>query len=537
MSRTDRGRQGSGGWAAFAVAVLLLCVLVAAIVWQGSRRNGGLLVYALDDAYIHMAVAKNLVEHGTWGTDPGAFAPATSSLAWPLLLAAVFALAGPTDAAALWLAFGSALALLAAARRELARAGTPPLLQLACLVGLVLATPMPALVVTGMEHLLHATLTVVLASLAATRLASESEPERGRLAASGWDLGGIAALAVATRYEALFLAGLIALTLGWRRRWRAALAVAAGSALPVVAFGLVSTAHGGLFLPSSLLLKSAAASSLHGLSSWSLLAGWYARVAYTPELLVLLLLALQLAWGAARHGRRRDLALGALFAGTVVIHCLLAGVGWLFRYEAYLVGLGVLAVLEPAARRLGEELAASGPPARRWLAAAAAVLALLPLAVRAGQALARAVPATGNVYGQHIQMARFVRAHLEGRTVALNDIGAVSYLTSAHVVDVYGLADVEVALARLSGSFDSAWLASHAAARDVEAALVYEGALGGKTPPGWHRVGAWRLGRNVVCGDDTVLVFAVRPGSEAALRAAFAQFARTLPAGVQARLD
>ena len=537
MSEGSRGYPATGGWVAFVVAAALLVMVVVSLAWGDVRRNGGNLVYALDDTYIHMAVARNLAEHGTWGTDPHEFAPATSSLVWPLLLAGVFALAGPANGAPLGLALASALGLLAASRWALRRAEIPPHLQVAGLLLLVVATPMPTLVLTGMEHLLHAALTVVLAGIAATRLTSGPDPGPGWLAASGWDLGGIAALAVATSYEALFLAGLIVLALGWQRRWRQALATVAGSIAPVIVFGIVSSTHGGLFLPSSLLLKSATASSLHAFSPGPVLAGWYTRLAYTPELLVLLLLALLLAGHAIGDGRRREVALCMLFAGTLGTHTLLASVGWLFRYEAYLVCIGVLAVLPLAARRVGEGLAGDPRPARRWLAAASASLILLPLGVRATQALTRAVPATNNVYCQHLQMARFVREYLGGRTVALNDIGAVSYLTDAKVVDLSGLADVEVAMARLSGSYDATWLASHALARGVDVAMVYAGALGPVTPPGWRRVGAWRLEHNVVCGDDTVLFYAVRPGSDAALRAALAEFGPTLPAGVRHRLD
>lgn len=537
MSGTARGRSRTAGWGAFAAAAAALLALVAGLVWQDVRHNDGTLVYALDDAYIHLAVGRNLAAHGSWGTHPGEFAPVTSSLIWPLLLAGVFALAGPVDAAPLALALASALGLLAAGRWLLARSGMPARFHLPCLLLLVLATPMPTLVLAGMEHLLHAALTLLLAGLAAARLASPAGLDRHRLAASGWDLGGIAALAVATRYETCFLAGLIALALAWRRRWRQALAVAAGAAVPVAAFGVVSTAHGGLFLPSPLLLKSAAAAGPHGFSPGLLLAGWYARVAYTPELLVLLLASLPLAARSFRERRGREAALGGLFAGTLALHALLASVGWLFRYEAYLVALGVLAVLPPATRWLGEELAGDAPPARRWLAAVALAPALLPLAVRAGQALARTVPATHNIYCQHLQVARFVRQHLEGRTVALNDIGAVSYLTGARVVDVFGLADVEVAMTRLAGTYDTAWLGRHAAARGVDVAIVYAGSLGGEAPPGWRRVGAWRLERNVVCGDDTVLFYAVRPASEAPLRAALAAFGPTLPRGTRYRLD
>ncbi|MGV8039601.1 MAG: hypothetical protein AB2L07_05835 [Thermoanaerobaculaceae bacterium] len=539
MSETAHDRPVTGGWVAFAVAAALLVVLVAALVWQGVRRNGGQLVYALDDAYIHMAVARNLVEHGTWGTDPHEFAPVTSSLTWPLLLAGVFALAGPSNAAPLGLALASALGLLAAGRWLLARSDVPTRFHLPCLLLLVLATPAPTLVLAGMEHLLHAALMLVLVGLAASRLASPVELDRRWLAASGWDLGGIATLAVATRYESLFLAGLLVLALGWRRRWRQALALLAGSALPVVAFGVVSTAHGGLFLPSSLLLKSATAASLHGLPVAQVLGGWYARLMYVPELVLLLFLALLLAIHASRDARRRDVALCLLFAGTLVIHTLLASVGWLFRYEAYLVCLGLLAVTPPVYRWIESELRRGHGhrSAGNWLVGATALLVLLPFGVRAGQALARAVPATNNIYCQHLQMARFVGQHFGTATVALNDIGAVSFHTAARVVDVYGLADSEVTMARLSGGFDAAWLASHARARGVDVAIVYESALGGGVPPGWHLVGAWRLEHNVVCGDDTVLFYAVKAGTDAALRAALVGFAPALPAGVLHRVE
>ena len=40
--------------------------------------------YALDDPYIHMAVAKHFVDHGVWGMTPFEFSSSSSSLfTWP----------------------------------------------------------------------------------------------------------------------------------------------------------------------------------------------------------------------------------------------------------------------------------------------------------------------------------------------------------------------------------------------------------------------------------------------------------------------
>ena len=49
------------------LALAILLVAVSVLVAWSLRRSGGQLVYALDDAYIHMAMARNLAEHGVFG--------------------------------------------------------------------------------------------------------------------------------------------------------------------------------------------------------------------------------------------------------------------------------------------------------------------------------------------------------------------------------------------------------------------------------------------------------------------------------------
>ena len=67
-------------------ASLLLLIVVAVRLQLLVAGTGGALVYALDDAYIHLAMARNFAEHGTWGINPDGFANTTSSLLWTLLL-------------------------------------------------------------------------------------------------------------------------------------------------------------------------------------------------------------------------------------------------------------------------------------------------------------------------------------------------------------------------------------------------------------------------------------------------------------------
>ena len=80
-------------WPLYASAVALL-LLVWLTVRISISRNHGYLVYALDDAYIHLSIAKNLSHFGIWGVTRYGFTPASSSLLWTLLLSLAFSLVG-----------------------------------------------------------------------------------------------------------------------------------------------------------------------------------------------------------------------------------------------------------------------------------------------------------------------------------------------------------------------------------------------------------------------------------------------------------
>src|SRR2546426_9784746 len=71
-------------------ALLLLWASMAAMVLASLRRTDGHLVYTLDDAYIHMAIAKHFARDGVWGVTPYAFGSSTSSPLWTALVAAAF---------------------------------------------------------------------------------------------------------------------------------------------------------------------------------------------------------------------------------------------------------------------------------------------------------------------------------------------------------------------------------------------------------------------------------------------------------------
>ena len=68
------------------VPMALLWTVIAGLLLLSLGRTEGHLVYALDDPYIHMAMARNVALHGVWGVTPDGFTSSSSSIAWTAVL-------------------------------------------------------------------------------------------------------------------------------------------------------------------------------------------------------------------------------------------------------------------------------------------------------------------------------------------------------------------------------------------------------------------------------------------------------------------
>lgn len=530
-----RERSESDGPLAAAAGVLLLafgwlCVAV-------SVRTGGHLGYALDDPYIHMAMARNLAQHGVWGVTPHGFTSSSSSPLWTGTLGLLYALTGVHEGTPLLLNLLLSLGVLAVAHRLLQSAGVAPGPAAVTLVALAAAAPLPALLFVGMEHPMHLLLTLLFAA-AAARAAGEAEtPDRRTVQR----LALLAALLVLSRYEGLFLVAAAAGLLVLRGRIVSAAWTAAAGLLPVVAYGVLSLSQGWFFLPNSVYLKgkipdpTTAGGVAEALGYYG-----YSQLVRAPA--VLLPLVAGLAVHAARAARGtvwewRQL-LVVQFAAAALLHAQLAKMGTFYRYEAYLVGLGAVA-LAAAAAGLARELE-TGAGFRRPALGGAWALAVLLLAVaaeRGWRSLVRVPQAVQNVHEQQYQMGLFLREYYPGSTVAANDIGAINYLADLRCVDLWGLGTIDTARHIRGGKYFLDEITAVTRAHGVRIALVYErpfrsGSLSA-IPKDWIKCGEWRIRNNVANADDTVSFFAAAAGEAPALAERLRAFAPRLPAGVE----
>jgi hypothetical protein len=508
------------------LAVLLyLATFVVLLVLAGRP-----FAYPLDDNYIELALARTLATAGVWGIQASTPAAAASTPLWILILAGGYKI-WPARWLEGYLYFPLALdgAFCIATIYYWSRLLANVAWREAWLLLLLFGVPLGALTLIGMEHPAHILLALMLAHLGAELLASDGAPAPGRLV----ELGIVALLAVGIRYESLFVvAPLIALGL-LRRRPGLVVSLAIGGAVPVLAFGAYWIAQGGWILPNSLMLKGVQPGEAKGVGSFvdRVLHNFVVNLHSTPSgktLIALGLIAAGLAF--ARWRRRRtiwDYPLIFAFVSLVAtgFEFALAALGWLYRYEAWLIALlGIAAILL---------LDALFGRRRTPIAIAFAVL-LACLAPRATIATVQSVQAVEDRRLEHVLIGRFIHDRYRGKTVVLNDVGAAAYYGDAEILDMSGLGNnAPVRLLRQPGGYTAADL--DRLAKDNHASIAifqicWEVAER-RLPRDWRLVGFWYEPRNVVFGSHDVGFYAIEPGSDEALEAALKSF--KIPPSIQ----
>ena len=504
------------------VSSVALTVL-GALIFLGTRLTDGHWIYTLDDAYIHLAMARNLALYGVWGVSPEAFTSCSSSPLWTLLLALFYHALGARDWLPGVLNIVCVLLSLHVVDRTLTDYRVPGRLRVVAGLVIFLLVPLAVISSTGMEHSLHVLLTMVFLRAV---LAELREPE-----ARGWTraaaLGGLSFLMAATRFEALFVAAPVAAVLFLKGRWRAGAVLGFSALVPVLAHGGYSLAHGGFFMPNSLVLKGRFPAG--GVGGYVLqLASVYVRVSLeNVHVHILCILLLLMACYRRIPDEIRLLALAVVAA--CVGHLTFGKCGWFYRYEAYLMASGFLLLASAGLPLLQGVRWSLRPPVfcgvGGWLLAAriGAVLFLTaPLFIRGVWANSRVVRASANVYQQQWQLARiFSSMDLQGVGVAVNDLGVMAYRSGARLVDLYGLGTTEVTKLKLANRYDRQAVADLLVRQRVGYIAVFDAwfAKGRELPEDVILVARLRNSRNIVCLQDTVMIYATSLAEAEKMRA------------------
>ena len=504
------------------IAVLGVCALIAISMGLAD----GKLFYALDDPYIHLAVAEQILAGG-YGVNAGELASPSSSILYPFLLVPLEALGlgqqGPillglaAAGATAWLASGTVWHFVERPRS----AGSTVLLYL-LLPLILLSVNLYALPLLGMEHSLHV-LAVVAVMCGLLRL------EKGKrvplLLTAGVILGPL------LRFESYALSLAVVLVLPFWGKWRTALLYLFFIVAPLGIYAYSMSRLGLPLLPSSVMTKSGVSASLvSGTLADDLkvrLVQWMktmeraeARVMVFAAAMCILALAFQ------ERVTRRAYTVAFVAVSALGAHVLVGDYGWWSRYEVYAVAIALVA------------LAALWGPVLRG-ATLNTVFLTLGLAtilgnmsIRYAYTTARTPMAAQNIYLQQHQMHRFATEFFP-YPVAVNDLGQTSYHNPNYVLDLWGLGSEE-ARARRARGLKREDVRELAEARDVAYAMVYRAWLGHALPKDWCQAGVLTTPK-VSAAFGEVLFVLVKPELEAEFFDALTRFEETLPDG--ARLE
>lgn len=488
---------------------LLAAALVAAFVLCGFR-----VIFTLDDAYIHLAVADQILSGG-YGINAGEYSSPSSSIIWPYILALTQAMhlgiAGPllVNVAAA----GAAVYMLVRLYETSSLFDRSPLSWLIVLL-LVFNVSAVALPMTGMEHSLHVWATVAT-------FAGLLSAARGR-APSGVHFLALVLLPFIRFEGAAFAFAATAgfALLGYRR-------FAAGAAI-VMAAGLgayvaLMASRGLPLLPSSVLLKGYLANIDGADGPYPAIIRNLLRSVASSYGLRLILLGLGVAACAnwLRADRRSLIVLLTVLA-AIAAHLIFGQYGWLNRYEVYIMALATAALL------WGISQIKSRVPAARWMWAKAALAFVLGLAALPYVTSAVISPiAASDIYEQQYQLARFAKTLYRG-AVGVNDLGLVAYRNSDYVLDLWGLGSEPVRKARTAGEYGPAEMAALVRRHDVGVVMVYDAWFPKGVPSDWSRVAILQT-RTVTLSQKDIAFYRTPAGNAAAVDAALHALGATLP--------
>jgi hypothetical protein len=420
--------------------------------------------------------------------------------------------------------------------------------RLLTLLSVILAGPLSAIILIGMEHNLQILLDLLFIYLSVQILADPTEKLKFKLASTKIWLA-LAPLVVLVRYEGLFIIAIVGLLLLLRKAWLYGVLLGFLTGLPLALYSVYSISQGSFWLPNSVLLKGHSPGlSLNGLLDFFNFLSHYKD---NPDILVLMLVALGLY--IIRFNQQRDFwesrqLLLLIFLVTAFLHLAFVTNWFFFRYEAYLVVVGLTVISLGladylAVRKLEKKPTGSNLLARNLAIAGLILLLVQPLLQRANLSTVSLARVSANIYGQQYQMALFFKQFYATQAIAANDIGAINFLSDLHCLDLWGLASTDVATAIINGTYSTESVAALAKAKGVKVAIAYDPlpqiyprvpvvAL----PSSWVKVGEWKLHNNLLFGTDTVGIYAVDASEQVNLRSHLVQFASQLPVDVEQTL-
>ncbi|SDM21577.1 hypothetical protein [Chryseobacterium taihuense] len=473
------------------------------------RQTDGSYTYLIDDAYIHLAIAKNFALHKVWGITQYQFSSTSSSPLFTFIISVLIRIFGDNDLLPLYFnmfcGFGIVYSLV---KYFSAIFNTVNLVVLSVLFTLFFSV-LHVQLLSGMEHIFHVLLIVV-------NIWCFSRMNSLKSAAAGFYLSLM--LMGLVRFESMFYFVILSALFLFAKKWKESVAVLLAGFIPVLIFCCFNYLQDGYFFPNSVVVKGTKFNFGDGflhqlriifLNNFLLNISFY-KIGVFPILMSVFIVGREIYKKKKMNEIIQTNFLLIVFSLLMICHSLFAELKGSFRYEAYILVGFSMAIIPKISGIFGDFKAYIK---REKILSVLVLMNMLLLCYKTAYAHRMLDKGGKNIYEQQMQSAKFLHTYYNNSKVVANDIGAISYYTDIHLLDTAGLGSKETMRfnenkKKADRGFEE-FLTQYTADHQYEIAIIYDEWLNGFVPKTWKKVAVLTIQDGIMVAKNSVSVYAV----------------------------
>jgi len=481
-----------------------VCVLYYA---ASLSKTDGHYVYLIDDAYIHLAMAKNFAFHQVWGVTRYEFSSTSSSPLFTGLLSLIMKVSGNHALISLCVNCVFGIGTVYILNQYFGRVFNHVRGAVLSVLFTLFIAVMHVQVLSGMEHVFHVFL-FALNIFCLTRL-------QNRLYIFGFYVSLM--LMGLVRFESMFYFAVLAFVFAVLTEWKRAVLIVLAGFIPIAVFCYINYQQDGYLFPNSVVVKGTKLAFdghfVHQLKQIFLdnllLNISFYKIGFFPIMISVILVCKDFR-NKKIHDVVRDNFLLIVISLVMICHSMFADLKGLFRYEAYLLTGFSMAII-PKAKGFFEDF--SGYLKKEKAVSVFMLVNIVLLCYKCFSAHIMLSDAGKNIYEQQIQSAKFLHTYYNESKVVANDIGAITYFTDIHLLDIAGLGSKETIPFNENKrdpdrEFEH-FLTQYTIGHSYDIAIIYDAWLQNHIPVNWKKAATLKINNPVAVARDQVSVYSI----------------------------
>lgn len=471
--------------------------------------NLGETTYLFDDAYIHLAIAENFSIHGIPSSDGVSPSNGSSSPLWLMYLTLLFTFLSKEVMTFIPLitniASATILIIYIIKTFKSLNIFETPAGTITATLSAVFIIPLIPLTFVGMEHGLQALLALMFLYHSNEYIEKRDQNSNFKF------MIAIGMLLPLLRYEMSLLVFIVTIysliKLGKDHFWKSFFLLSI-SAVPVILYGLYMVYLGLSFFPDSVMAKGFSGDNMIGIIFDDRPASQDRKMPiifmlvlpYMVHILTMLIM-LRLKFMKKEFSTPKTMLWG-IAAGTMAIFQISFSMPTPVRYDGYLMAMGAVPLMEVVVLIFKRKRCTSYIPGALLLSGVFSLFLVSKLAL--GHTMM--FFGVNNIHDQQRQTALFISDYAKAKKIAINDLGMVSFYTTAEIYDLEGLGTHEVALMKKNNTFSPEAIVEKISNNGTDWMIIYDEWYndGNYIPSKCSIIGQTRIDMNLICGSDLV---------------------------------